>query len=201
MSRTEMHDPVQGEIVHEYDGILEADNELRRWWLATFFGAVLFAVGYWMLYETWALAPYPAVAFRDEQMAAAAASGAGVTDELLQGLASEHDIVERGRHVFETNCVVCHGDRAQGNIGPNLTDASWIHGGAPTDIHHTIHDGVAARGMPTWGPVLGEPSVQAVTAYVLSVRDTNVAGRPAEGELWHPAEHAEAAITPIASAP
>jgi cytochrome c oxidase cbb3-type subunit 3 len=195
MSRSETHDPIQGEIVHEYDGILEADNELPRWWLATFFGAVFFAVGYWLLYETWGLAAYPIVSYRDEQMALAAASGAGVTDDALTALASDHEIVERGRHVFETNCVVCHGDRAQGNIGPNLTDGSWLHGGAPTDIHRTIHDGVSARGMPTWGPVLGEPSVQAVTAYVLTLRDTNVPGRPAEGTPWSSAEHAEAERT------
>jgi cytochrome c oxidase cbb3-type subunit 3 len=190
--RSETHDAIQGEIVHEYDGILEADNELPRWWLATFFGAVFFAVGYWLLYETWGLAAYPAVAYRDEQLALAASSGAGVTDEALAALAGDHEMVERGRHVFETNCVVCHGDHAQGNIGPNLTDGSWLHGGAPTDIHRTIHDGIAARGMPTWGPVLGEPSVQAVTAYVLSVRDTNVPGRPAEGTPWEPSAHAEA---------
>ncbi len=185
MSNTELTDAIQGKIVHEYDGILEADNDLPRWWLGIFYGAVVFAVAYWLAYETTGLAAYPAAEYRDAL--AAASAGVEVTDETLTALVADRDTVERGHEVFTRNCVVCHGSRAEGNIGPNLTDGVWLHGGAPTDIHRTIREGVSTRGMPTWGPVLGEASVQAATAYVLSVRDTNVSGRAPEGQLWVPA--------------
>nr|MDQ3036656.1 c-type cytochrome [Myxococcota bacterium] len=176
MSKPDLHDPLQGKIVHEYDGILEADNELPRWWLGIFVVSVAFAGAYWFYYETWSIGAYPAAEYREAMAAAAASGDAEVTDELLQLLVADATVVERGRAAYETNCVVCHGARAEGNIGPNLTDGVWLHGGAPTDVHRTVREGVGARGMPAWGPVLGEQTVQALAAYVLTLRDTDVPG-------------------------
>lgn len=179
-------DPLDGPIVHEYDGILEADNQLPRWWLGIFFGAIAFSVGYWYVYEGWAFAPYQRQIW-EEEMALAAESGAiAVDDGLLERLAQNEEAVARGREAFQANCAACHGAQGEGVIGPNLTDPNWVHGGAPTDIHRTVRDGFQARGMPPWGAALGERQVQAVVAYVLTLRDTNVAGRAPEGEVWVP---------------
>ena len=62
-----------------------------------------------------------------------------------------------------------------GVVGPNLTDDFWIHGGAPDKVLKTISAGVPDKGMPAWGPQLGADKVRAVTAYVISLRGTNVA--------------------------
>ena len=191
MSETRKHDPIQGEIVHEYDGIEEADNQLPRWWLATFFGTVVFALGYYQVYENWQLAPDTREIYAAE-MSERATAGGEMTDDVLVTLSQDATTVASGHDVFVANCVVCHGDQAQGNIGPNLTDDRWIHGGAPTDVFATVRDGVSARGMPQWGPVLGDRSLQAVVAFLLTVRDTNVQGRPAEGEVYVPGAAAPA---------
>jgi cytochrome c oxidase cbb3-type subunit 3 len=91
--------------------------------------------------------------------------------------------VAAGKAVFGQYCVACHGPEAAGLIGPNLTDHAWIHGGTPTAILQTVTAGVAAKGMPSWGPVLGPDKVENVVAFVLTLRGKNVPGKPAEGEL------------------
>jgi cytochrome c oxidase cbb3-type subunit 3 len=189
----EKTDPIQGLIVHEYDGIEEADNHLPIWWLCIFFGAVAFGVLYWSYYEAWHFGPGTRELYAAE-MAERLTAGGEVTDEMLTALSDESSIVATGRATFEANCVACHGDRGQGNIGPNLTDGVWIHGGAPTAIYATARDGVSSRGMPQWGPVLGERALQGVVAYVLSIRDTNLPGRAPEGEPYDPS--VTAALSP-----
>jgi cytochrome c oxidase cbb3-type subunit 3 len=91
--------------------------------------------------------------------------------------------VEDGKQVFVSTCAACHRADGGGNIGPNLTDEFWIHGDKPQDIWSTVHNGIPAKGMPTWGPQIGEAKVASVVAYVLSIRNTNVPnGKAPQGE-------------------
>ena len=87
-----------------------------------------------------------------------------------------------GKTVFGAYCVACHGPDGGGVIGPNLTDAFWIHGGSPSAIYATVHDGVLAKGMPAWGQSLKPDEVTAVVAYVISLQGTTPATpKPPEG--------------------
>ena len=38
---------------HEWDGIKELNTPLPRWWLWTFYGTILFAIGYTIAYPAW----------------------------------------------------------------------------------------------------------------------------------------------------
>lgn len=174
------HDPIQGQIVHEYDGIQEADNELPTWWLWTLYGAILFSVGYWFYYEEFKIGLGSEQAYYAERAAEAQKSGRDPSEgELLAQV--DTPAVDHGKEAFLSNCASCHETGAQGKIGPNLTDNAWLHGGAPLEIFRTIRDGVPEKGMPSWGVVLGRARVEQVTAFVLSLRDTNVPGKKAEG--------------------
>lgn len=192
MGDVKRHDEIQGEIIHEYDGIEEADNALPKWWLLTFYGAIVFSIGYWFYYEEFEVGPTQAEVFAAE-MADRAAEG-GADEATLLVLAEDTATIEEGRQAFSGTCAACHGDRGQGEIGPNLTDDRWLHGGSAMAIYTSIKEGIPATeaqipgsaGMPAWGAQLGERPVQAVTAYLLSIRDTNVPGREAEGEPWDP---------------
>jgi len=119
-----------------------------------------------------------------EKKAAEAAAMPDVDDETLRMLAADPTTVAAGKAAFATQCVPCHGERGEGKIGPNLTDKNWIHGGAPMAIHKTITEGVAAKGMPPWGQILGPKAVRELAAFVLTLKNTEVGGgKPPEGKL------------------
>lgn len=178
MSEPLRHDPIQGQIIHVYDGIEEADNALPLWWLATFFFFIVFGFVYIRI------APSTSEEYATELAAQLMNGGGEVNDDMLVALTRDSATVESGQQTFQTNCVVCHGAQAQGDIGPNLTDDRWLHGGAPMSVFATVRDGVGARGMPQWGPVLGDRALKSVVAYVLTLRNTNVSGRAPEGEVY-----------------
>jgi cytochrome c oxidase cbb3-type subunit 3 len=180
--------PYKGEI-HEYDGIIEHDNRLPRWWLYTLYGTIVFSVGYWFHYHTFGSGENPGAAYDREQAAIAAAEAeklktqGAVTPESLLAMSRDERTVKQGKDVFLATCASCHGPNGGGLIGPNLTDDAWLHGGAPEKIYATIREGYLPKGMPAWGPQLGEERVRAVSAYVLTLKNTNVAGgKPPQGE-------------------
>ena len=184
-------DAIAGDIVHVYDGIEEADNQLPMWWLVLFFSAVVFAVAYWFTYHEYGLAPLPGEAYAvakaaklKEQEHQAAILARKADSGGLDSLAEDPALVAAGQGKFAGACAPCHGANAEGNIGPNLTDDAWLHGGSAEDIQAVIRDGVAAKGMPAWGATLGPVAVQELTAYLLSIRGTNVPGKEPQGEPY-----------------
>ncbi len=181
----------EDKVVHRYDDIEEFDNHLPNWWLVTLYGAVIFAIGYWFHYEVFHSGPsstesYEQSVAADRRAAAERARRTGaMTDEALVTLSHDPATVAAGRQIYTTNCVACHGANAGGIIGPNLTDNAWLHGGRATQIFRTVMEGVPARGMVAWGPQLGDERVQSVVAYVLTLRNTNVAGgKAAQGDVF-----------------
>lgn len=185
MAEANRIDEIQGQIIHEYDGIEEADNRLPNWWLATLYLAIAFSAVYWFYYHVYEVGALPHQAYA-KALAGKEGKGSKVTEELLQALVLDTQAVAEGAGIFKTNCVACHEPKGQGKIGANLTDAYWIHGGSATDIHKIVHDGVATKGMPAWGAMLGPDAAKKVTAYVLTLRNTNVPGKAREGSLWVP---------------
>ncbi len=185
---------------HAIDGIEEYDNRLPNWWLFILYATIVFSVGYWLVFHTFEAADLPLARYDKEMVAAAEAQLArmaegGLTDESLALMATVPETVAKGRDLFTTYCVACHLDQGQGLVGPNLTDGYWIHGGKPTDIHRTIDQGVIEKGMAAWGRQLGPTRVQDLTAFLLSIKGTNVPGKEPEGvpEAEAPAEEPPAA--------
>ncbi len=162
---------------------------LPRWWLYSLYATIIFAFGYWFHFEVFKSGTRPMDAYNQELQAEAAAESARVraagvmTPQALLAFSRDAAMVRRGQEVYRANCVTCHAANAGGLVGPNLTDEYWIHGGRPDQIYTTITDGVTGRAMAAWGPQIGIDNVQAVTAYLLTIRNTHVSGgRPPEGE-------------------
>ena len=157
---------------HVYDGIMEYNKRLPNWWLATFYGSIVFAVAYYACYEWWKVLPDQAAIVNGEMArieAAQLASVANLSDQTLYAMSRNPTIVESGHATFLANCAACHRPDLSGNIGPKLIKQQWIHGGRPMEIYHTVTTGVSAKGMPTWGPILGVKKITEVVAFVLSM--------------------------------
>lgn len=185
---SDMQNQTDPTIVHEYDGILEADNRLPRWWLYTLYGAIIFAAGYWLYYQSYGTGLTPTQAYEEERLARAKIeadrlNAAGpMTPEKLIEMSKNVAIVAQGKQTFTSTCASCHAANAGGQVGPNLTDEYWLHGGKPEQVLASVRNGWLDKGMPAWGPQLGEAKVREVAAYVYSLKGTNVPGKPPQGE-------------------
>jgi cytochrome c oxidase cbb3-type subunit 3 len=156
---------------HEFDGIQEFDKSMPNWWLFTFYASIVFAFAYWAVLHRYGEDTAPGVALsRDmEHSAQEAARKAGVlNDDILWTMSRNPAVVSSGTQVYRDSCAACHLPDLGGAIGPNLKDQVWIHGGRPMDILKIVTEGVGAKGMPTWGPVLGRQKIAEVVAFVLS---------------------------------
>ena len=165
---------------HEYDGIKEYDNPLPRWWLATLWGTVVFAVLYVFNIPgigigKGRLADYAADSTRQAALLAANDPFQGVTEEMVMAAAANPAQRALGRSLFAANCAACHAADGGGIIGPNLTDNYWIHGGRPVEVFRTAANGVPEKGMPTWKAVLSRDQLLAVVGYVTTLRGTTPA--------------------------
>jgi cytochrome c oxidase cbb3-type subunit III len=175
-------------LEHDYDGIREYDNRLPNWWLFTLYGAIVFAVVYWLAMHTWRIGLLSNEHYSHEMAVAAqqqldAMKGKKLTDDALLLMAQIPANVERGHAIFEQFCAVCHNPDATGKVGPNLTDHYWLHGGQPLQVLHTVTYGVQEKGMAAWGNQLGPARVQDVVTFVLSVKNTDRPGKAPQGDL------------------
>ena len=88
-------------------------------------------------------------------------------------------LIARGDTVFHGsgNCYACHGSKAEGLVGPNLTDAEWLHSkGTYEELVAQINQGITKEqsksGMPMpakGGATISDEDVKAVAAYVQSL--------------------------------
>ncbi len=179
---------------HEYDGIRELDNVLPPWWLWLFYGTIIWSVVYIFnvhISGTWL---HQADEYEQEMAQAKidveaylAKAAAGV-DENTVTLMTDASALAAGKNTFVTYCKACHGENGEGNaVGPNLTDAYWIHGGGVKEVFTTIKYGVVEKGMQSWKKDLKPTEMQQVASYILSLQGTNPANAKApQGDLWNP---------------
>lgn len=165
---------------HIYDGIEELDHGIPGWFRALFFSTILFAAGYFFHFQLGDGASqeqeYQRKRVADETAMYAARGSEPVkvaTEDELRIWVKDEGRVKAGAQSYQTKCASCHGAKGEGGIGPNLTDDHWIHGAKLTEVLKSITDGVADKGMPPWGPVLGSDELRTLTAYVRSIHGTN----------------------------
>jgi cytochrome c oxidase cbb3-type subunit III len=183
---------------HEWDGIVELDNPLPRWWLWMFYACIAFAVVYWVLMPAWPALPglqgnTRGVLNQSDRVTVAADIAA--TDKAFQTISArlasvdartiveDHDLLQLalslGESTFGDNCATCHGGGGRGAAGyPRLADDVWLWGGSLGEIEQTIRFGIRSghekarlSEMPAFGrdQFLSNAQVNDLAEYVLSV--------------------------------
>lgn len=176
---------------HNYDGIEEFNYPLPKWWVWTFNGGIIFALAYIYFYN--------------------AAGGPSLRDEYNKEVVKLEKVLEEQRKltgnfsvsdyqkwsegedaqkmaaaVYDENCLSCHEEQGKGDIGPNLTDSHWLNlkKVTPTSLYAFIRVGNEDNGMPAWQDTLEKEELYAVVKYIMTIKDTNVAGgKEAQGEV------------------
>ena len=117
----------------------------------------------------------------------------------------EHDqaLAEKGKELYGTSCVACHGPDGKGNPvigGINLADQTWLYAEDsedPAALKTFIQNQIQHprnNVMPAWKDILGEAKIKVVAAYVysLSQDESEVDNSAGEEKTATPAAAGEA---------
>ena len=129
----------------------------------------------------------------------------------------EHDqaLAEKGKALYDTSCIACHGPDGKGNPvigGINLADQTWLYAEDSEDpaalktfIQHQIQK-PRNNVMPAWKDILGEAKIKVVAAYVYSLSqdesaDDNAGEEKTTADATAPAAATSEAEKPAAETP
>ena len=185
---------------HEYDGIVELDNPMPRWWVFMFWGTIVFGFLYVGAYGLGNFQGFLKLTVDGEKVSWSSANQWKAEVEAfdakiapiyekysatpIEELMKDPEALKSGQRLYKSNCSVCHGTNAKGALGfPNLTDSDWLYGGAPEQIKQSITFGRQGM-MPEQATFLGsDAGVNNMVHYVRSL-----SGLPHEAELAAQAE-------------
>lgn len=176
-------------IDHGFDGIMELDNQLPKWWLGLFWFGVAYCIVYIFAYAFTDFA-HPLKEYDEEykaQIASIAEYEKSAPQITIETAEYSADNIAEGEIVFKTNCVSCHMDGGKGGIGPNLTDNTWINQPEKTLFKNVFH--VVWNGSPNNpamvpfgknGQLTGK-DIQNVAAYIYHINQEQKPITVAEG--------------------
>lgn len=173
---------------HKFDGIAELDNPTPAWFMVLFYGTIIFAFGYMFSYHVFGFGKLQEEEYTMELQQAEAdkiaflqkpgSAGSQINENNIEQ-STDKEVLMKGAALFKTVCTPCHGEHAEGGVGPNLTDEYWLHGGTIKEVFKTIKYGVPDKGMVAWEKSMNAKQISAIANYVLSLKGSNPAGAKA----------------------
>ncbi len=183
---------VQDELTsHNYDGIQEYDNPIPGWWHFLFWGSIVFAMFYVMVYHS-PLVPslakrHAKAEERALQIRFAELRGIPMGESKILQIMGQEAWLEQGQSIFKQQCALCHGAQGEGLVGPNMTDDYYKNTKTLGGVIQVIQDGAANGAMPAQRNLMNDNEIALVAAYVASLRGQNLPGpRDPEGEIIPP---------------
>ncbi len=198
----------KGEVIlreHEYDGIQEYDQKLPNWWLFTFYGAIVFFIGYWALYYQTDLLKTDQAVIQEKIAAIKKVKEAELektlasldNSKLVHQWATDPAIVSAGEAHYLTNCSACHGPDLSATMmvgtakiplpGLPINDGQWKFGNKPMDIFKLVNlgsppesTGYNGAKMQAWNQTMTPKQIAEVTAFIISKVPADFKDIPAE---------------------
>ena len=170
---------------HNYDGIKELDNPLPKWWVNMFYLTAIFAVVYTGYYH-FSSGHLIEDSFQKSMIVEIKEDSDSSTAMASVGFREEHASIDEGASLYTSRCAACHGQKAEGIIGPNLTDSYWLNGDGTNDsIYNVIKVGIPEKGMISWEKLLNPSQISSLVLYIQSIKGTAPAnGKSPQGTLF-----------------
>lgn len=167
-----------GTTGHVWDeDLVELNNPLPRWWLKLFYGTIIFAFIYLILFgglgNIGGVLGWSQEGQYEAEMQAATEAQEAIFARYRemdnQTLIADPEANATGQRLFANNCAMCHGSDARGAKGfPNLADADWLYGGDFDTVMQSIANGRAGM-MPVMVGALDDKAIAELVVYVQSM--------------------------------
>ena len=170
------------DLGHDYDGIRELNNPIPPWFNVLFYGTIIFGLAYLFIYHVVEMNPLQAAEYKNELIAAEKQKEeyvkkmGNLIDETNVTAIADKTKLALAHDIYMQKCAVCHGEKGEGKVGPNLTDEYWLHGADIQSVFKTIKYGIPAKGMVAWGNSLKAIEMQELASYVLTLQGSNPPG-------------------------
>ncbi|MBX7057657.1 MAG: c-type cytochrome [Leptospirales bacterium] len=161
--------------------IYEGRGWLPTWWTVMLWAGFAFAAVY-SIYTHGVAGWSQEAQYREESAAIEALrprTVATLGEDGANPLRGDAAAIDRGHKTFLANCAACHKEDATGNIGPNLTDTTWLHGNTDRALFALIMEGALTpdtwkqnppKGpMPAHKDLLGAQKVLEVMSYLATL--------------------------------
>ncbi len=116
-------------IDHGFDGILELDNKIPKWWKKIFIITIVMSTLYFFsfLFTNFANPQFEYKIAYKNQLKKIKEYEKKKPQANIDTVKFYKKFINDGKKLFNENCATCHNVDGGGNIGPNLTDDYWIN--------------------------------------------------------------------------
>jgi mono/diheme cytochrome c family protein len=172
-------------------------DDFNKGGLIAFMGSVIFCLGFFVyiafIHPGVDLKEIPeATAGGDLNLAANTKSDDPDVSKIAKPWEENADMLAHGKHVFKTNCEICHGSEGKGD-GPagkalvppprNFVEGKWKKGGSSAELFVTLQNGLAGSSMASFKHL---PKVDrwAVIQYIRSITQNKIKDDAAKLEAF-----------------
>jgi cytochrome c oxidase cbb3-type subunit 3 len=167
-----------GTTGHVWDeDLVELNNPLPRWWLQLFYGTIIFAFIYLVLFGGLGNVGGVLGWSQEGQYEAEVKTASDAQEAIFsryremdnETLIADAEANATGQRLFANSCAMCHGSDGRGARGfPNLADNDWLYGDSFDTVMQSIANGRVGA-MPVMVAGLDDIAIGELVVYVQSM--------------------------------